>query len=515
MTDNIIATSGPSSTYPQRAYRNPLDALVKFLDSKHGDNWAIWEFRAEGTGYPDSEVYGRVWHYPWPDHHPPPFKLIPLIMGGMRNWLKDKEARGQRVVVVHCKAGKGRSGTVSVSYLISEEGWTVEDALKRFTERRMRPGFGAGVSIPSQLRWVGYVDRWTKGGNVYVERQVEVLEVHVWGLKDGVKIAVEGFVDDGQAIKTFHTFGKHERTIVKDGTKERANTSTSLGDESQNGAGRGGGDVMFRPSSRVVLPTNDINIDFERRNKATYGWTMVTSVAHVWFNAFFEGNGPENNGKSDDSGVFQTEWDKMDGIKGSSKKGIRAFDKLAVVWCALDGHQDQPHIVINEPKEGEKVPRTRAADWKGADKSNQCVKPDLGLRVSSPASAEISRANSIQSLKDEATAAADEDHDMLGVRSHGPKGGEQVVPPKGGLLPTSKDLRFQRTHSFSEGDASSTEPEVLSNESHHSSVAGELEGTQHVSTSDLPGGIPEEDMRTRNGHALGHMKQAKNISTGS
>ena len=182
MTDNIIATSGPGASYPQVAYRTPVKDLVKFLDSKHGDRWAIWEFRAEGTGYPDTEVYGRVWHYPWPDHHPPPFALIPLIMGSMRNWLKDKDVE-DRVVVVHCKAGKGRSGTISCSYLISEEGWSPEDAMKRFTDRRMRPGFGVGISIPSQQRWVRYVDRWARHGKLYVERPVEILEVHVWGLR--------------------------------------------------------------------------------------------------------------------------------------------------------------------------------------------------------------------------------------------------------------------------------------------------------------------------------------------
>ncbi|KAK6828447.1 hypothetical protein PG987_011788 [Apiospora arundinis] len=72
VTDNIVATSGPSQTYPQRAYRNPLDRLVEFLDKKHGKDWAIWEFRAEGTGYPDNLVYNRIRHYPWPDHHPRP-----------------------------------------------------------------------------------------------------------------------------------------------------------------------------------------------------------------------------------------------------------------------------------------------------------------------------------------------------------------------------------------------------------------------------------------------------------
>ena len=93
---------------------------------------------------------------------------MPMIMASMRNWLHGGELhdapssssddngagtpnnttstikvdsetlekrKKNRVVVVHCKAGKGRSGTVSCSYLIAEEGWDPEEALARFTQR--------------------------------------------------------------------------------------------------------------------------------------------------------------------------------------------------------------------------------------------------------------------------------------------------------------------------------------------------------------------------------------------
>ena len=452
VTSQIIATSGPSGTYPQRAYRNPLDQLVKFLDSKHGENWAIWEFRAEGTGYPDEEVYGRVRHYPWPDHHPPPFRLVPMIMASMRNWLREEGGKGDkkgRVVVVHCKAGKGRSGTMACSYLISECGWEPAEALARFTERRMRPGFGQGVSIPSQLRWVGYVDRWTKGGKMYVERQIEILEVHVWGLRDGVKVQIEGFVDDGKVIKLFHIFTKRERAVqgaappggfltemISDlagfpsagkadptyepgglpttkisgySSEESSNSEHELGDEA------GGQAVIFKPSTRVILPTSDINIDFERRNKASMGWTMVTSVAHVWFNAYFEGNGPEQDGKPDDDGVFEIDWEKMDGIKGSTRKGTRAFDRLAVVWRAydLDPGRGRKDSVILQPNADSPVPQMAPADWKGNNEISPGVKNDLGLRTESPASADVSKANSIKSGHE-----SDDDHDSFeGLKS--------------------------------------------------------------------------------------------------
>ena len=519
MPYEVIATSGPSSTYPQRAYRNPTDALVQFLDKKHQSNWAIWEFRAEGTGYPDSEVYGRINHYPWPDHHPPPFALIPNMMASMRNWLKDSRFP-DRVVVVHCKAGKGRSGTVACSYLISEEGWAVEDALKRFTERRMRQGFGAGVSIPSQLRWVGYVHRWAKHKKLYVERQIEILEVHVWGIRDGVKVAVEGYVDEGKTIKTFHVFSKEERIVIDgtahstgifagltglnnerkvpktstssqlDGAPTGQDTSTTengsnLGLEEEPGQESGTSAVIYRPSTRIILPTNDINIDFERRNKAAYGFAMVTAVAHVWFNAFFEGQGAENGGKASSDGVFEIEWDAMDGIKGSSRKGIRALDRIAVVWQAIDAVGEGVSTVITEPPEGTHVPDVRPADWRGANPEQTSLGRDLGLRAETPASAHISRASSA-----DGTEGAGNDDPQRGVQSYGLDGG--------GHVDTRHTDSMARTQTLES-----------------SSLAGIVSGMKHVATGDLPDGKPEDEMKTSHDHVPGHLERTRDVGKGS
>ena len=360
----VIATSGPSATYPQLAYRNPLQSLVRYLDDRHPERWAIWEFRAEGTGYPDSAVHHRIWHYPFPDHHPPPFALVPLAMASMRDWLLESKPQvgadntegdvghGGRVVVVHCKAGKGRSGTMACAYLISHCGWAPTEALKRFTQQRMRSGFGEGVSIPSQLRYVHYVDQWTKQNKIYIEREIEILELRIWGLREGVKIAVNSYICEGKIIKTFHVFSEQERTSLDAGTSEAAATTGKPGATAASteefasspttapsySSCPGGKmaqttsdhmtNALLRPATPLIIPTSDINIDFERRTfPSKYSSiSMVTSVAHVWFNAFFEAY----PGALD--GSFEIDWDQMDGIKGSLRKGSRILDKLSVKW---------------------------------------------------------------------------------------------------------------------------------------------------------------------------------------
>ncbi|KAI1349618.1 phosphatases II [Xylaria sp. FL0043] len=543
VTDNIIATSGPSQTYPQRAYRNPLDRLVKFLDSQHGKNWAIWEFRAEGTGYPDELVYNRIRHYPWPDHHPPPFRLVPMIIASMRNWLSGndldadvsdvaghnttklankvldalKDKKNERVVVVHCKAGKGRSGTMACSFLIAECGWTPEQAIARFTERRMRPNFGPGISIPSQRRWLTYVDRWTKGGKKYVDRELEIVEIHVWGLRDGVKLAVEGFADQGKKIKVFHTFTKRERQVVEgnapggsgmvdmmyemagygstppaeqqdiaaadnsSGKHSMASTTSPTSDNaptsatsttpkqssvktapklisriSRAGSTRsrrsksantssssspppnddepepGGMAVIFKAETPIRIPNSDVNISIERRHRApkSVGLTMVTAVAHVWFNTFFEGNGPEQGGTPDDTGVFEIEWDKLDGIKGSSQKGTRAADRIAVVWKTIAPEVGGRESVIGQPSIHDPVPQMQAADWKGDNYEDPEQQKHLGLRVQSPDSAGVSKASSIidEALDGNESKGKESDDDFRGLNSDIPTEEEERHP---------------------------------------------------------------------------------------
>jgi hypothetical protein len=166
------------------------------------------------------------------------------------------------------------------------------------------------------------------------------------------------------------------------------------------------------------------SIDFERRSRAPYGLTLVTSVAHVWFNVFFEGlksqifpgtmeDDPADPFNPPQTGAFEVSWEEMDGIKGSSRKGTRAVERITVVWRALGDSKDPQGEarIIPEPPPGEDVPKPQAADWRGADASKaDPTTSDLGLKAGTPASGSksVSKASSVKDLKGEEGAGKTE-----------------------------------------------------------------------------------------------------------
>nr|ODO04463.1 hypothetical protein L204_00824 [Cryptococcus depauperatus CBS 7855] len=98
-------------------YRNKRRDVLRFINSRHGEKWWIWNLcPLYENAYSPEDMHGRVSRYPFPDHHPPPLPLLPLAVREMTAWL---EGDSERVAIIHCKAGKGRSGTLLCSYLLS------------------------------------------------------------------------------------------------------------------------------------------------------------------------------------------------------------------------------------------------------------------------------------------------------------------------------------------------------------------------------------------------------------
>ncbi|KAF9457558.1 phosphatases II [Collybia nuda] len=116
LTDQVIIMGYPA-TGIEGLYRNRREDTKRFLEHRHGKNYWIFNFcPIRENSYDPSFFDGRVSRYPYPDHHAPPLAVMPLLAREMRAWLSGSP---DRVAVLHCKAGKGRSGTMACTYLLT------------------------------------------------------------------------------------------------------------------------------------------------------------------------------------------------------------------------------------------------------------------------------------------------------------------------------------------------------------------------------------------------------------
>jgi protein-tyrosine phosphatase len=158
INNRIIAMGFPSVKH-EALFRNPRDKVVKFLESQHGKCFKVYNLCSE-RDYEDEVFEGRVGRYPFDDHNAPLFDLIMAFCQDVHSWLTANE---NNVAVIHCKAGKGRTGVMICSYLCYTGKYTAEESLKFYGQRRTYDD--QGVTIPSQRRYVFYFYRYLKEKN--------------------------------------------------------------------------------------------------------------------------------------------------------------------------------------------------------------------------------------------------------------------------------------------------------------------------------------------------------------
>ncbi|KAF0993356.1 hypothetical protein HZS_2179, partial [Henneguya salminicola] len=119
----------------------------------HDNKYKVFNLCAERS-YSDDKFDGNFQAFPFNDHRTPPFELIYAFCESANKFLSMNK---DNVIIVHCKAGKGRTGLMICCYLLfSNYCKTACEALNLFALKRTHNK--KGVTIPSQRRYVHYFE---------------------------------------------------------------------------------------------------------------------------------------------------------------------------------------------------------------------------------------------------------------------------------------------------------------------------------------------------------------------
>ena len=112
ITERIIAMGFPANNI-EKIYRNAMSEVKRFFDMRHDKHYKVYNLCSERT-YPE-DSFNEQAYYPFNDHEAPPINILLPFCQDVHNFLsKDPK----NVVAIHCKAGKGRTGTMICAYLL-------------------------------------------------------------------------------------------------------------------------------------------------------------------------------------------------------------------------------------------------------------------------------------------------------------------------------------------------------------------------------------------------------------
>ncbi|XP_035827382.1 phosphatidylinositol 3,4,5-trisphosphate 3-phosphatase TPTE2 [Aplysia californica] len=158
ITERVIAMSFPSKGV-MALYRNPVAEVARFFNTKHGGHYRIYNLCSE-RDYNETLFFNNVERVYIDDHNVPKLREMLEFTANAREWMA---ADKTNVIAIHCKGGKGRTGTMICTWLIDcgllE---SAQESLEYFGDRRTDLSKGStfqGVETPSQSRYVEYYEK--------------------------------------------------------------------------------------------------------------------------------------------------------------------------------------------------------------------------------------------------------------------------------------------------------------------------------------------------------------------
>eukprot|EP00026_Physarum_polycephalum_P000925 Phypoly_transcript_00926.p1 GENE.Phypoly_transcript_00926~~Phypoly_transcript_00926.p1 ORF type:complete len:770 (+),score=85.63 Phypoly_transcript_00926:161-2470(+) len=153
ITDRVIVCSFPYEL-PLFFSRNNAGELLKFLEATHKDHYKVYNLCAERK-YDGGKFKGSVIEFPVNVNEAPQLYTIYSFIKDVNKWL---DSDPMNVVCVHCDNGRDRTGMMVSAWLLqTKRCLTASHAITFFAS--VRGGISPCVTIPSQRRYVEYVER--------------------------------------------------------------------------------------------------------------------------------------------------------------------------------------------------------------------------------------------------------------------------------------------------------------------------------------------------------------------
>ncbi|XP_018609363.2 putative tyrosine-protein phosphatase auxilin isoform X2 [Scleropages formosus] len=147
ITSRIIVMSFPSETV-EISYRNHIEDMRSFLDSRHMDHYTV--FNLSQRNYRGTKFSNRVSECSWPARQAPSLHNLFAVCKNMHNWLRQNP---KNVCVITCMDGRGPSGVLVCSmFCFCHLFNNPVPAMQLLSAKK--PGSGLW---PSHRRYIGYV----------------------------------------------------------------------------------------------------------------------------------------------------------------------------------------------------------------------------------------------------------------------------------------------------------------------------------------------------------------------